>query len=384
MALNVGRGQRRTIVNSPRGAIAVKALVLLLVVSIAVSGCARTSQDNNGGNGNGGDDPLSNLSLEQKVGQLFLVGFEGTAVTPEIEQLFATVHPGGVILFGRNIEGEAQLTQLIGDLQALAGADSGQPLFIAVDQEGGEITRVGWLGDDTPQSRITDPGQAHDLALARAQGLKGLGINLNLAPVLDMGTQGDFLTRYGRTFPGGPQEVGTLASSVISGQRDGGVLSTAKHFPGYGGITYDPENDKLAVMPDTPEYSQFQVAAAANPEFIMTANVIYSALDPDLPFTLSPAGIAFLRQNVSGDYLVISDDLATKVLKEAYGLGGTVTRAAGAGVDVLLISGHEAGDAQAAFTALLEAVRDGDISEEEIDERVLKVLHLKGQLPPWK
>ena len=367
---------------APRGTIAAVAFVLVLVLCIAAAGCARTSPDGNGGNGNGGDDPLRGLSLEQKVGQLFLIGFEGTAVTPELEQLFAAVHPGGVILFGRNIESEAQLAQLISGLQALADAAGGKPLFVAIDQEGGEIVRIDWLGDDTPQSQVTSAAQAYDLGLARAQGLAGLGINLNLAPVLDIGVPGDFLTRYGRTFPGSAQEVGELGRSAISGQRDGGVFSTAKHFPGYGGITYDPENERLAVVPDLPEISQFQVAAAAEPEFVMTANVVYSELDPELPFTLSPAGISYLKENVAGDYLIVSDDLATKVLKEAYGLEGTVTRAAQAGVEILLISGHEAGDVEAAFTAITGAVRNGSIGEEEIDERVNKILRLKEKLSP--
>jgi beta-N-acetylhexosaminidase len=362
--------------------VAVLIVLLLALVVAAAAGCARTSQDSNGGNGNGGDDPLHDLSLEQKVGQLFLIGFEGTTVTSELEQLFATVHPGGVILFGRNIQDEAQLEQLVEGLQELARADSGKPLFIAVDQEGGEIVRIDWLGDELPQSQVDDPAQAYDLALARGRGLAGLGINLNLAPVLDMGVPGDFLTRYGRTFPGSAQEVGELGKSAISGQRDGGVLSTAKHFPGYGGITYDPENEKLAVVPDLPEISQFQVAAEADPEFVMTANVVYQSLDPELPFTLSPTCIAYLKTNVSGDYLVVSDDLATKVLKETYGLEGTVTRAAQAGVDVLLISGHEAGDVQAAFAALTGAVRSGTISEEQIDERVTRILRLKEKPSP--
>ncbi|MDD3719539.1 MAG: glycoside hydrolase family 3 N-terminal domain-containing protein [Actinomycetota bacterium] len=353
------------------------ALVLLLALSAAAAGCGGTAHDGNGGGNNGGDPPQG-LTLEQKVGQLFLVGFEGTEVTPEIRQLFEAVHPGGVILFGRNITDEAQLTRLVADLQELAAADTGQPLFIAIDQEGGEIVRAGWIGDDTAQARIASPQQAYDLGLARARGLAELGVNLNLAPVLDMGVPGDFLTRYGRTFSGEPQQVGELGASAISGQRDGGVLSTAKHFPGYGGIDYDPENERLAVVPDVPEYSQFLVAAAAGPELIMTANVVYTALDPDLPFTLSPSGIAFLREKVDSDYLVISDDLATKVLKEAYGLEGTVTRAVKAGVDVLLISGHEAGDVQAAYAAVLEAVRGGGIAEEVIDERVTSILHLKA------
>lgn len=352
----------------------------LLAACALAGGCAETGANGNGGGG-GGDDPLQGLTQEQKVGQLFLFGFEGTAVTPEIEQWFNQVHPGGVILFARNITDAAQLEQLTSDLQALAKADTGLPLFVAVDQEGGEVVRIGWLDDGVSQSQMTGPDQVYQAGLARGRGLQGLGINLNLAPVLDMGESGDFLTRYGRTFTGTPQEVGELGRSEISGQSDGGVLSCAKHFPGYGGITYDPENDRLASVDAVPEISQFQVAAEAGPAFIMTANVIYTQLDPERPFSLSPAGIAFLEQNVQGDYLIVSDDLASKVLKEAYTLAGTVVQAARAGVDILLVSGYVSGDTQAAAAAVMQALAGGELTQEEIDERVRHILEAKKAIP---
>jgi len=355
---------------------AAAALALLLLAAAAAGGCARASRDSR----NGGGGAPGALTLEQKVGQLLLVGFEGTEVTPEIERLFREVHPGGVILFGRNITGESQLKEFVARLQGLSRADSGLPLFIAVDQEGGEVTRLGWLGDSVSQAQVKDPGQAYRLALARSQGLAAAGINLNLAPVLDMGVQGDFLTRYHRTFSGSPEKVGELAKSAIQGHRDGGLITIVKHFPGYGGITYDPENDRLAAVSSLPEYSQFRVAAEARTDFVMTANVIYRELDPELPFTLSPACIALLREEVEGDYLVMSDDLASKVLKESYGLGNTAVRACRAGVDMLLVSGYEKGDVEAAFNALLEAVRSGDIASGELDARVGGILRLKRGL----
>ncbi|MBC7247571.1 MAG: glycoside hydrolase family 3 protein [Actinobacteria bacterium] len=360
-------------------------LALVLALGAAPAGCGRSSRGGNGGEdgGSGGDDgALDALTLEQKVGQLFLVGIEGTEVTPEIERLFREVHPGGVVLFSRNIVDEGRLKRLISDLQELSHADSGLPLLVAVDQEGGEVSRLGWLEDRVPQAQVADPEQAYRMALARARGLAEVGINLNLAPVLDLGVRGDFLTRHRRTFSGGPEEVGEMGKSAISGQRDGGILSCAKHFPGYGGIDYDPENERLAVVPSLPEFSQFQAAAAADPEFVMTANVIYRELDPEVPFTLSPSCIAFLREKVAGEYLVVSDDLASKVLKEAYGLGSTVVHACKAGVQVLLISGYEKGDVETAYTALLEAARSGEITEEELDAHVAGILRLKQRLRP--
>ena len=351
--------------------------LLVFVLASLLGGCEASPGGNGNGNGNGGGDgadPLQRLTREQKVGQLFLVGFEGTEVTPEVRRLFQAVHPGGVILFGRNITGAEQLARLTADLQELSAADTGLPLFIAIDQEGGQVARVDWLGDDVSQAQVASPQQAYDLALARARGLKGLGVNLNLAPVLDAGLPGDFLTRYGRTFSGSPRQVGEMGASAVSGQREGGLLSAVKHFPGYGGIDCDPENDRLTVVPALPEISQFQAAAVTGPEFVMTANVIYSGLDPELPFTLSPAGISFLRGSLHGDYLIISDDLASEVLKQAYGMAGTAVLAARAGVDILLISGHEAEDAEAAYAAVLDAACTGKLAEADLNARVSAVL----------
>ncbi len=178
------------------------------------------------------------MSIQQRIGQMFMIGIDGTTLTPEAEDLIRTVRPGGVILFGSNIQDAGQLTQLTADLQDFSLRETGLPLFISTDQEGGTICRVRWLDDAVPEANITSTEQAYQTGFNRAQALKALGINQNLAPVLDIGVEGDFLTKYGRCFQGTPQEIGELGESVISGQKDGGIMSTAKHFPGYGGISF--------------------------------------------------------------------------------------------------------------------------------------------------
>jgi beta-N-acetylhexosaminidase len=323
---------------------------------------------------------LEQMTLEQKVGQLFCIGFDGTAMGPDIEGLLRTVCPGGVILFSRNVTGADQVRTLNAELRALSKEVSGQPLFIATDQEGGKICRINWINDTVSEANVASPEQAYDIGLRRGLALKDLGINLDLAPVLDVGVQGDFLTKYERCFTGGPGRIGTLASSMILGQKAGGIFSTAKHFPGYGGITFDPESDHIAVVNQLPEYSQFKEEAKAGAEFVMAvASAIYAPLDPNLAFTLSPAGINLLRKTISGDYLVITDDLGTKTLKDAYTLMGAVTLAFKAGVDVLLVC--HTPDPLEAFHYMVDAVRSGEISETQVNERALKILQLKQSIP---
>jgi beta-N-acetylhexosaminidase len=346
---------------------------LLAMVVLVVSGCS--------GNGQSRDreDTLTGMSLEQKVGQMLAIGIQGTELTPETIAQLETIQPGGIILFARNIQGPTQLEALTRALRGTVGADA-PPLFISTDQEGGEIIRVDWIGDGVPQADISGDEQAYQIGYGRGVALANLGINQNLGPVLDVGIPDDFLTRYGRCLPGNASEVGRLAKNIIAGQKDGGILSTAKHFPGYGGITFDPENEGIATLPAVPETSQFAVAMEAGPEFVMTANVIYEDIDAAAPFTLTPSGIDYLHGQLGEDFIVLSDDLTASVLKAAYSLPVTVVMAARAGVDMLLISGNEQGDPSVAFDALLTAVRNGELSQEDIDSHVNKILELKKDL----
>jgi beta-N-acetylhexosaminidase len=314
--------------------------------------------------------------IERRLGQLFMIGFDGTALTPEVESLISTVRPGGVILFARNIVSPDQLKKLTSDLQNLSVQVSGFPLLISTDQEGGMVRRVTWLDDAVSQADITSTEQAYWTALNRATGLRDLGINHNLAPVVDRGIEGDLLSRQGRCFKGSTEQVGLLGKSMVEGQKAGGILSTAKHFPGYGGIDFDTEHGRLAVVPGVPEISQFEVMSGAGPEFVMSvAGVFYNSLDPDLVFTLSPRGIELLKESVSGNTLVISDDLGTDTMNQAYTLKGTVVLAVKAGVDVLLVC-HAPNPIQA-YGHLLAAVRNGEIAEGMIDERFSRIVRLK-------
>ncbi len=347
------------------------AAFLIAVFAWMAAGCGSATK---------GATPPDTLSLEMKAGQRLMIGFDGTAVTPELSTLLRRVHPGGVILFSRNVTDAEQVSTLIRDLQEVARADTGQPLLVAVDQEGGQVRRLTWLDDATAQADIAGSDQAYELGKTRGAALASLGINLNLAPVLDVGSPGDFLYKHGRLLPGNALNIGALGFDLAQGQADGGIFTALKHFPGYGGITYDPETEQIPVMPDLPETSQFSMAMLAEPEFVMTANVVYSSIDPALPFSLSPAGISYLRDSLSGDYLVVTDDLASPAIQAAFTLPGAAVLACRAGADVLLVSSNRSADVNAVYERLLEAVRNGEISKAGIDETAARITDLKSRL----
>jgi len=322
---------------------------------------------------------LNKLSLEQKIGQMLLIGIEGQEITPEIEELVNSLHPGGILLLGRNIKNENQLENFIQSLQKIALEDTGLPLFIAVDQEGEPMNRIEFTKEKTSQSEIKNIEQSFEIGFNRGKELKELGINLNLAPVLDIAQPGDFL--FERSFQKDSQLAGELAKVLISGQKESGILTAIKHFPGYGGISFNPERIKLPVLSEIPEISQFEKAFEARPEMIMAANVIYSEIDKNSPFTLSQKSIEFLREKLKNDFLIISDDLSSPVLKKEFSLEKTITLAVKSGVDILIVAGFDnPEDPSSAFNALLEAVKTGEISEAKINKPALKIIKLKQNM----
>ncbi len=351
--------------------------LIALLVAVTLAACGFASS---GCGGSSSPPTPDGMTLEVKIGQLFMIGFDGTHMTPELEDLLRTVHPGGVILFGRNVQDAQQVAALTHAMQEVALDDTGQPLLVAIDQEGGQVRRLPWLDDTTAQADIRSADQAYALGRLRGEALASLGINLNLAPVLDVAGPGDFLYRSGRILPGTAENIGVLGSNIVSGQTAGGIFSCVKHFPGYVGIDYDPETVAIPMMAAPPDSTAFVIATGAQPAMVMTANVIYNSLDPDLPFSLSSAGIAYLRNTLAGDYLVITDDLASKVLQERYTLPETTVLACRAGADILLVSLNLSAQVEATYRRLVEAVRNGEVSEAAVGRTVARILNLKAQL----
>ena len=248
------------------------------------------------------------IALEKKIGQLFIIGIEGKEPSREMEELIKEVQPGGVLLLGRNIESRGQVKKLTSFLQKVSLENTGFPLLIAVDQEGGLVSRVEWA-EKTPQAMIADPRIAEKIGKLRGEDLKELGINVNLAPVLEKHLRDDFL--FGRGFQ--RENYASLASSFIQGQKHSGVFTCIKHFPGYVGISFNPE-ERLAFVEEVPDTSVFKEASRTKPEIVMLSNAVYEEIDESLPFSFTPKGIKLLEKEVQGNPLVVSDDLSQNSL----------------------------------------------------------------------
>ncbi|MCX6738007.1 MAG: hypothetical protein NTY11_01135 [Candidatus Parcubacteria bacterium] len=316
---------------------------------------------------------LGKLNLNQKIGQLFIIGFEGKELTEDIKTTIKELHPGGVLLLGWNIEDRGQLLKLVEGLQQIALQDTGIPMFIAVDQEGGEINRIDFIQEKTAQNAIENPETALQVGYKRSIELKQFGISLNFAPILDNAELGDFI--YNRSFNKEQENVGDLAKNLVLGQKNTGIFTAIKHFPGYGSILFNPE-EKLAIKENTPPVDLFKQAISAKPEMVMTANVIYKDIDANFPFTFSKKGIDFLKTELGNDILVVSDDLDQNSLLNKYDLEDIVSMPVESGVDVLVFSGWRL-PAKDGVNALKKALENGRISEDRINQSALRIIKLK-------
>ena len=323
------------------------------------------------------------VNLWEKVGQLFMLGFHGTEPAQDLRDLFKTYHPGGVILFSRNLEEPEQAAHLANTLQKLAPK---MPLFVSIDQEGGRVARL-------PKGFTVFPGQgalgragttdlAYAFAEVTARELHAVGVNMDLTPVLDVHTNPHNPVIGDRSFGSDPELVETLGLAVIAGLQDNGVLACGKHFPGHGDTAEDSHKelptvtqglDRLRDVELRPFVHCFQNGLAA----VMTAHVRYSALDPDTPATLSPPILTdLLRTQLRYKGLVLTDDLEMHAILDHYGIEEAAISALRAGADILLLCKDH--DLQVgALEAVYQAVKDGDIPELQFEHAVLRVLEAK-------
>ena len=323
------------------------------------------------------------MNLREKVGQLFMLGFQGTEVSKDLRSLFQTYHPGAMILFSRNLEDAAQAAHLSNALQKLTPA---MPLLIAIDQEGGRVARL-------PKGFTVFPGQdalgragAVDLAYAFAEvtasELRAIGVNMDLTPVLDINTNPSNPVIGDRAFSADPVQVETLGLAVIAGLQDNGILACGKHFPGHGDTSVDSHKElpvvshsleRLRDIELRPFVHCFQNGLAA----VMSAHIKYLALDPNNPATLSAAVMTdLLRTQLHFKGLALTDDLEMHAIVDHWGIEEAAVRSVQAGADLLILSKNE--DQQvAAMEAVYRAVKKGAISELQFDHALLRILEAK-------
>jgi beta-N-acetylhexosaminidase len=277
-------------------------------------------------------------------GQLLFVGFQGTEVPRDLAALLAQGRVGGVVLFARNIESPAQVRELIAALHEAAPAEL--PPLVAIDQEGGRVQRLRAPWTVWPPMRQLgdrdEPEATRAFADALARELAQLRIHLDFAPVVDVDTNPQNPVIGDRSFGRDPARVIRHARPVIEGLQAGGVAACAKHFPGHGDTDLDSHLRLPRVRHDVHrlrevELAPFAAAVAAGVASIMTAHVVFEAIDPRRPATLSPEVMALLREELRYDGVVLSDDLEMKAVADHFRPEQMVQGGLEAGVDAFLV-----------------------------------------------
>ena len=321
-------------------------------------------------------------SLEQLAGQRLMLGFDGTTLNADLKKLIETLKVGGLILFARNVETPEQLRQLCTNIQAYA-TDCGQPpLFIAIDQEGGQVARLkAPFTEFSAMPPLGDTPAAARFARITARELTAVGINMNMAPVMDVIDRSINSIMAKRAFSHDPNIVARIGTTVITGLQIGGVMAVAKHFPGIGRTTLDSHLAlpflNAAIEQLQTDLIPFEAAIASGVTGIMLSHIQYRALDPDLPASLS-VKIArdLLRDQMGYPGLIITDDLDMGAIRQHYDIETAMDHILAAGVDLALIC-HQGSVQARAFKRICQWLADSPANQQAGQESVQRLLRYK-------
>jgi beta-N-acetylhexosaminidase len=337
------------------------------------------------------------MTVEEKVGQMFMFGFYGATPNADAEKIIQEYHAGGVVLFNfsNNVIDPQQTARLNNGLQTMAKI----PLLTAVDQEGGIVARVNKDATVFPGNMAL--GATRNLHMAQEAGritgeeIRAVGFNMDLAPDMDVNTNPANPVIGIRSFGEDPQLVADMGTSFIKGLQKN-VLATAKHFPGHGDTNVDshyglPIINKSAAEFEKVELVPFKRAVADGVDAIMTAHIVVPALDPSgVPATLSkPILTGILREKLGYNGLIITDSMAMAAVRNGFGgLAQASVKALDAGADIVLFDPSLTVAQQGeAYAEAVKAVKAGTLSEERVNQSVARILASKekhGLLDPKK
>ena len=330
------------------------------------------------------------------AGQRVIYSYPGLTPPHSLLRWIRHGEAAGVIFFGGNIASTAQIASVVRELDHANAAASNPlrryPLLLMTDQEGGIVRRlpgapvpseadIGSAPDPAAQARAAGAGAGHNLA--------GAGLNVNLAPVLDVyRAPGNFDDQYGRSYSMNPRVVATLGANFIRSQQATGVAATAKHFPGLGAAAASQNTDLQPVtldvsLPQLRAVDEFpyRKAIAAGVKLVMVSWAVYPALDAGRPAGLSPAVInGELRQRLGFTGVTITDGLEAGALQPFGGIGRRARLAAGAGMDLILCSGQRAGEGASARAALASALGSGALAGPAFSAALARISALRSSL----
>jgi beta-N-acetylhexosaminidase len=322
---------------------------------------------------------LYQMTDEQKVGQLLIFGFDGTTLTKENKQFLKETKVGGILLLSKNISSESQLKKLITDIQSINKI----PLFITIDQEGGDVARIRWDNKLTKaQYSINTTQEAYSDALYKGEYLKDIGINMNFAPVVEyINDKKSFL--YDRVYRGTKEQVIQKSIYAINGYNKAEIVAVPKHYPGHGNSSIDSHDDLPTVNINSKDWNEYIepfsiLLEETSVDALMVGHVKYPNIDHSYPSSLSSE---IINQKLITDLnykgLVISDDMEMGALEDLDTYSKLAKRALEAGNDILIYSKYmnrHPNVQNDVYEYILNEVEQGNMN---IDQKVLKIIRIK-------
>ena len=343
------------------------------------------------------DGPLAGWSLEEKVGQLMMVGVDATTPTQSSAQAVETHHVGNIFIAGRTTAGSQATQKVISSFtgKVSPGTTHSTPMLVATDQEGGEVQILSGSGFSDIPSAMEQSAQPREqlVAAARTWGkeLAGVGVNMNLAPVVDLvdisrPTSNEPIGRWGREYGHDAATVSSQAGAFAEGMQASKVIPTYKHFPGLGRVTANTDTSAGVVDStttrgaDTAVSVVFGAAIAAGAPVIMVSSATYSLIDPSAPAVFSSTIVTdMLRREMGFSGVVITDDVSAAVQIQDVSAGDRAVRAIRAGCDLVLASADPTVAADM-VKALIATARSDPAFAARVDESATRVLNLKKSL----
>lgn len=327
------------------------------------------------------DQIVASMSQTEKLGQMVMIGIQGTKVDDDSLYMLNQYHMGGVILFDRNMESPEQVKQLTSDLQAQSNEKV--PLFIGIDEEGGDVVRMAEKLTPPPSQKeigaTGDIEQAKTWAIKTAKSLKDMGINVNFAPVADVGSNDK------RSYSTDANTVIDFVRAATKGYQQENIIYSLKHFPGIGKGKVDSHIDsssidvakEILMTEDILPFKTIIDESDPNDYFILVSHLKYLALDEEYPASLSSKIMTDLLRNELGyKGIIITDDMEMGAVANHNDFRSIGVNAVKAGADIVLVC-HEYEHQQEVYLGLLDAVNNGEISQERIDESIKRIIKVK-------
>lgn len=338
---------------------------------------------------NGNSDPLraqiKAMSLEEKIGQLVMVGVDGYENDNNSQKLITKYHVGGFVLLQQNIKNTNQMLSLINSLKETNKVNK-IPLFLSIDEEGGRISRVPNEFIKLPSNQrigeLNNSKVSSQIGGIIGEELRMFGLNMDFAPVLDVNSNPKNVVIGDRSFGDKPGLVSKLGIETMKGLQSQNIISVVKHFPGHGDTSVDSHIGLPTVNHDLTrlkslELVPFSSAIDNSVNAIMMAHILLPKIDSEYPASFSKTVISeILRKGMNFDGLVITDDMTMGAIVKNYDIGDAAVKSINAGSDIILVC-HDFAKEEAVLKAIQKAAQSGSISQDRIDQSLYRILKLK-------